>query len=105
MSLTSRQLRQLRERYYAFLRLDRAEQAALLAAAPEFDKLTDAQRKAYQQRAAWLRKVIKSLTDEQRAELKKMAPAERARRLLELKAKLARSEPTSQPATATAPAE
>jgi hypothetical protein len=91
-------LRQLRERYYAFLRLDDQQQAALIDAAPEFDKLSESQKKLYRERAAWLKEVVRSLTPAERDELKKMTPTERARRLLELKARLATSRPTTAPA-------
>ena len=98
-AMTPEQLRQLRERYYAFLRLDQDKQAELLRAMPEFERLTGAQREAYQQRAAWLKKVVGSLTPDQREELKAMTPSERAKRLLELKGRLVSSRPSTQPAS------
>lgn len=102
-SLAPEQLRSLRQRYYAFLRQDPDKQAALMKAAEEFRKLSARQRQAYVKRAAWLERVIASLTPAQRQALKQLAPAERAKRLLELKAELVDSQPitqpTSQPAT------
>ncbi len=97
------QLRQLRNRYYAYLRLSDARQAKLLEVAAELDRLSDEQRKAFLERARWLAKVVAGLTPAQRAQLKKLPPAERAKRLLELKAKLPESQPTTRPAT-SAPA-
>ena len=96
--MTPEQLRDLRERYYAFLRLDEDKKAELIRAMPEFDRLTEDQKRAYHERAAWLKKVVKSLTPAQREVLRKMTPAERAKRLLELKRKLAAAQPTSRPA-------
>jgi Spy/CpxP family protein refolding chaperone len=96
-TMTPEKLRSLRERYYAFLKQDGGEQIALIEAAEKFGKLTDEQRQAYLKRAEWLEKVISSLTPQQREELRNLTPKERAKKLLELKAKLPGSQPTSQP--------
>ena len=90
-SMSPEQLRDLREKYYAFLRLDDAKQEKLLKAAPEFERLTDRQRRLYGERAAWLKRVVSSLSPAEREELKNLTPAERAKRLLELRDE----EPTS----------
>lgn len=100
--MTPEQLRELRNRYYAYLRQDDAKRARLLEAAAELDRLTAEQREAYLERARWLAKVIAKLTPAQREELKKLTAKQRAKRLLELKAVLAGSQPSTQPATAPA---
>ncbi len=97
-SMPPEKLRGLRERYYAFLRQDGREQLELMEAAEKFHRLTEQQRQAYLERASWLKKVVANLTPEQRQALQKLTPAERAKRLLELKAKLSDSQPASQPA-------
>ncbi len=96
-SMKPEELRSLRERYYAFLKQDGKKQIELLKAAEKFHRLTDEQRRAYLKRASWLKKVVSRLTPEQRQALRKLTPAERAKRLLELKAKLSDPPPTSQP--------
>ncbi len=96
-SLKPEELRSLRERYYAFLKQDGKKQIELMEAAEKFYRLTDKQRRAYLKRASWLKKVVARLTPEQRQALRKLSPAERARRLLELKAKLVDPPPTTQP--------
>ncbi|MCK4624259.1 MAG: hypothetical protein KAV00_03040 [Phycisphaerae bacterium] len=99
-SLKPEELRSLRERYYAFLKQDGKKQIELMEAAEKFHRLTDKQRRAYLKRASWLKKVVARLTPEQRQALRKLTPAKRARRLLELKAKLSDSRPAAtQPAT------
>ncbi len=105
--LTPEQLRELRRRYYAFLKQDPARQVELIKAAEEFLKLSDRQKEEYRRRQEWLRKVVSSLTPKQRDQLKKLTPGERAQRLLELKAKLVGTQPAEKPATKparTAPA-
>ena len=96
-SMKAEELRNLRERYYAFLKQDGKKQIELMEAAEKFHRLTDEQRRAYLKRASWLKKVVARLTPEQRRALQKLSPTERARRLLELKAKLSDPPPTSQP--------
>jgi hypothetical protein len=85
---TPEQLQELRNRYYAYLKESPDKQAALLQAAADIEKLDPQQRQAYLDRAQWLQKVVAALTAEQREELKNLSPADRAKRLLELKAEL-----------------
>ena len=101
-SMAPEELRSLRERYYAFLKQDGQKQLELMAAAEKFHRLTAEQRRAYLKRAEWLKKVVARLTPAERKALQKLTPAERAKRLLELKAKLADSQPSSQPASRSA---
>lgn len=98
LKLNPQQLRDLREKVYRFKQLDPDRQVDILEAAWEFLNLTEEQRKIYRQREAWLRKVVASLTPEQRDQLKELSPQERSKRLLEYRDKLA-GRPTSQPAT------
>ncbi len=100
-TMTAEQLRSLRYRYYAYLRQDDVRRARLLEAAAELDRLTDEQRKAYLERADWLAKVVAKLTPAERDQLKKLTPRERAKRLLELKAKLEAADkpPATKPTT------
>ena len=97
-SMSPEELRRLRSRYYAFLKENPAKQAELINAAEKFQKLTDEQRRAYIKRAEWLKKVVSHLTDEQKQALKKLPPAQRAKRLLELKAIYCASQPATLPA-------
>ncbi len=103
-SMSPERMRKLREIYLAFLRMDDDKQVRLLEAAPDFERLSERQRELYRERAAWLKKVIASLTPEQREQLRNMPPAERAKRLLELKEALTTSAPTTQPADRPRPA-
>ena len=103
-SKTPEELRKLRNRGLAYLKESDEMRAKLLEAGEELDRLTDEQRKAYLQRAQWLSKVVARLSPAQREALKKLTPQERARRLLELKAKLPEPGPTTRPA-ASKPAE
>ncbi len=93
------QLRELRNRYYAFLKQDPAKQAELIESSEAFHKLSKEQQDAFRQTAAWLKKVVDSLSAEQRQQLMEMTPEERAKRLLELKAKLVDAQPVTRPAT------
>jgi len=101
-AMSPEELRDLRKRYFAYLALDQKTQAALLKVMPEFEKLSAEQKQLYRRRAAWLKKVVASLSRAEREELKKLTPTERAARLLKLKALLPTSGPTSRPSTATA---
>jgi hypothetical protein len=98
-TLSPEQLRELRQRYYAFLRQDPSSQADLIQTAEQFRHLSDEQREAYRQRAEWLSKVVATLTPHEREELIRMTPTDRAKRLLEVKARIVDSQPTSLPAT------
>ena len=97
--MSPEELRKLRSRYYAFLKENPDKQVELIEAAEKFQKLTAEQRKAYIKRAEWLKKVVSHLTEKEKEALKKMTPAQRAKRLLELKAIYCTSQPTTQPAT------
>jgi hypothetical protein len=99
---TPEQLRMLREHYRAFLKEDPARQANLIQAFEEFSKLSLRQRELYRQRAIWLNRVVSSLTQAEREALKKLPPDERAKRLLELKAKLVDKRPPAGTPTTTA---
>jgi len=103
-ALTPEQRRALRQRVYAIFKMDPERQAKIIEAGREFLNLPPEQKKKYQQRLVWLEKVVAKLTPQQREALKRMTPAERAKRLLELKAKLLGAHPTSGPAATTAPA-
>ena len=103
-SKTPEELRTLRNRRLAYLKESDEMRAKLLAAGEELDRLTDEQREAYLARAQWLSKVVARLSPTQREALKKLTPQERARRLLELKAKLSEPGPTPRP-VASKPAE
>jgi len=97
--MSPEELRKLRSRYYAFLKENPDKQVELIEAAEKFQKLTAEQRKAFIKRAEWLKKVISHLTEKEKEALKKMTPAQRAKRLLELKAIYCTSQPTTQPTT------
>ena len=99
--MSPEELRKLRSRYYAFLKENPDKQVELIEAAEKFQKLTAEQRKAYIKRAEWLKKVVSHLTEKEKEALKKMTPAQRAKRLLELKAIYCTSQPTTQPTTRT----
>lgn len=96
------QRRELQQKYVAFLKQSPDEQAGLMRASQEFSRLSQEQREAYQERQAWLSQVIAGLSPEQRQELLDMTPQDRAKRLLELKSKMAESQPASGPTTTPA---
>ncbi len=91
--MTPEAKQQHRERFYAFLKANPTEQANLVNAAERFEKLSPAQQEAYRVRAVWLKKVVASLTKAEREALKQLPPDQRARKLLELKAKLVDAKP------------
>ena len=97
--MSPEELRRLRSRYYAFLKENPDKQVELIEAAEKFQKLTAEQRKAYIKRAEWLKKVVSHLTEKEKEALKKMTPAQRAKRLLEFKAIYCTSQPATQPTT------
>lgn len=98
-AMTAEQLRELRQRYYAFLRESDADKARLLETEIEFNKLSDEQKQSFRRRAAWLTKVVASLTPDERRRLQEMSPEDRAKRLLELKSRLAETQPVDPPAS------
>ena len=68
-------------------------------------KMTAARREAYLQRAQWLHVVVESFSAQERDDLTKLPPDQRAKRLLERKAELIQQgklAPDTQPASAPA---
>jgi len=96
-AMTPQQRRDLREKVYSFLKENPDRQVRILQAAQELLNQTPAEKA----RMAWLARVVASLSAEEKARLRRMPPDQRAKRLLELKAKLAPA-PTTQPATTQA---
>ena len=96
-AMTPEQRQQHRDRIDAFFKEDPQRQKDLLKAFEEFRKLSPRQQEMFRERAVWLKKVVASLTPAEREALKKLPAAERAKRLLELKAKLVDSKPATQP--------
>jgi|GEM_PF-2037328 len=89
-SLSPDRREHFRQEYLAFRQKSPQEQAELLE---KFEKLIhlDARRQeAYRQRARWLQAVVDSLSAEQRAEISRMAPKERAKALLARRDELVR---------------
>ena len=85
---TPEQRQLLRQRAYAFRQADPAQREAVLGAWERFLALSDGQKDRYRQRALWLTAVIGELPQSARDELIKLPPAERARRLLDLKVQM-----------------
>lgn len=99
-AMTPQQRRDLREKVYSFLRQNPDRQVRILQAARELLAQTPVQKA----RSAWLAKVVASLSAEEKDRLRRMSPAQRAKRLLELKAKLVdKATSAAQPATNAAP--
>ncbi len=114
LALSPEQRNELRQRAIAFLRANPDRQADLIRAAWDYQRLSERQKQLYRERAKWLARVVARLTPAQRERLKALPPAQRAKRLLELKAALPATRPADQPTTrpaaggkmpATAPAE
>ncbi len=100
-AMTPQQRRDLREKVYSFLRQNPDRQVRILQAARDLLAQTPDQKA----RSAWLARVVASLSAEEKDRLRRMSPAQRANRLLELKAKLVdKPTPTTQPAPTAAPA-
>ena len=96
--LNPQQLRDLRAKVYMFKKEDPDRQVRIIEAGMEFLGLSPKHQDMYRRQAAWLKKVNASLTPQQRERLKRMTPRDRAKRMLELKAKLV---PPPAPATNT----
>ena len=86
--LTPEQRRHLRDQWLATINEDPARLAQRIKNEDEFNKLNEQHRQMYLERAVWLKKVVDSLSPEQREEIRQMTPEQRARRLLDLKARL-----------------
>lgn len=102
-ALNPQQRSDLREKVYMFKQLEPDRQVDILEAAQEFLNLTAEQRNIYRQRQAWLRRVVSSLSPDEREALRRLTPAERSKRLLELRDKLLAPPPTTQPTTPKGP--
>lgn len=79
---------ELRRQAYAFRSADVKEQLRILEAWEKFVALDEARQNDYRRRAAWLKSVIETLTDEQKRQLLKMTPMDRARELLRIRQQL-----------------
>ncbi len=91
----------LRQKAYAFRQADSIQREQMLDAWQKFISLSDSQKEKYRQRAMWLTAVVAELSPQQKADLLKMSPADRAAKLVELKKQLeaqGKLPPTTQPA-------
>ncbi len=120
-SLSPDQREQYRRDALAFEQKSLADQEKLLKHYDKLIKLPADKREAYRRRARWLKVVAASFTAEQRRRLMALPPDQRARKLLERKARLIRQGklkddgataprqgpqgPGARPAPATRPAE
>jgi len=86
---------QYRERAYAFLQKNPQRQEEILGNFEKFIRLDPQRRRAYRRRAAWIQKVLATLSDAERRALAEMPAEQRARRLLELKDELEETEPSA----------
>lgn len=77
-----------RRSFLAFLKKNPDRQDELLEHFEKLFKMSDQRRQAYRQRAKWLRIVIKSFTPDQREQMRKLTPDQRAKKLLARKALL-----------------
>ena len=108
--LTPDQRSSFRRRFLAFRRKSPAQQEKLLLHYEKLFQMTAQRRRAYRERARWLKVVVRSFPPEQREALKRLTPDARARKLLDRKALLIRqgllspagstTRPTSTPAWA-----
>jgi hypothetical protein len=86
----------------AFLSKSPEEQEKVIKHYEQLIKLTAQKREAYLQRAQWLHVVVESFSAQERDELTKLPPDQRAKRLLERKAELIKQgklTPDTQPAS------
>jgi len=103
-SLLPEQREQFRREAVAFLEKNPQEQQRLVEYYGKFIALSADKRKAYVERAKWLKVVIESLSQQERKDLEQMTPEQRAKILLDRKAQLLREGklpaegPTTQPA-------
>lgn len=104
-TLTPDQREEYRSVARAYLDKSPSEQEKLLKHYDQLMQMSPAQRAAYRERANWLKEVVAGMTEQERAELLQLRPAERARVLTEKRAELIRAgklpaETTTLPATA-----
>ena len=86
----------------AFLSKSPEEQARVIEHYEKLIKLSAQKREAYLQRAQWLHVVVESFSAQERDELTKLPPDQRAKRLLDRKAELIKQgklAPDTQPAS------
>ena len=106
-SLSPDEREKFRKVALAILRKDPAEQEELLAHYEKLIKMSAERQKAYERRAAWLKAVLDTLSEDEKKQLLAMPPRDRAARLIELRdklvaeGKLVLKEPDTQPATDT----
>jgi hypothetical protein len=87
-TLTPDQQSRFRKHALAFLHLSEEEQRKLLRRYERLIRMTAEKRRAYRQRAQWLKAVVKTLSADERQELREMPPKARAARLIELRDQL-----------------
>jgi len=102
--LTPDQRNSFRRRVLAYRRKSPAEQEKLIRHYEKLFQMTADRRRAYRERARWLKVVVRSFPTEQREALKRLTPDARARKLLERKAVLVRRGLMTPPGPASAPA-
>ena len=102
-TLTGEQRRRLHDRAYAFRQADPRKRDAVLDAWERFRQLDTARQQRYRKRAAWLHKLLGRLSEEQKAELRRLPSRERAKKLLELENQLSRPQPTTTSAGVSQP--
>lgn len=86
--LTPDERSRYRKNFLAFHQKDPKRREEMLKKYEQLFKMSAQRREAYRKRAEWLKIVISSFTKEQREELKKMTPTDRANKILEKKALL-----------------
>lgn len=100
--LTADERDKYRREALAFLSKSPEEQARVIEHYEKLIKLSAQKREAYLQRAQWLRVVVDSFSAQERDELTKLPPDQRAKRLLDRKAELIKQgklAPDTQPAS------
>ncbi len=102
--LSPEQREKFRQEAQAFAAKSPQEQQKIIDHYNQLVQLSDEQRQAYVKRAAWLKVVIDSFDAQQRAELARLSPADRAKQLLERKAQLIKEGKLKDETPATAPA-
>jgi phenylpropionate dioxygenase-like ring-hydroxylating dioxygenase large terminal subunit len=105
--LTPEQRDAYRKQVRAFLQKSPDEQRKILRHYEALLLMTPERREAYRRRARWLKAVVSRLSDEQREQLQRMLPRERAAKLIALRDEMVRKgelkleEPTTRPAAAS----
>ncbi len=87
-SLSPDQREQFREAAYAILQKSEKDQEQILLRYEKLIKMSAERQEAYQRRAKWLKAVLKTLSEEQKQQLLKLKPLQRARRLIEIRDQL-----------------